>query len=63
MQIAHAPKSSSRVPVVADLEQDDQGWVLPTRDNDIDLSLLTACLVPSEQVMMAASKVLASTAV
>lgn len=50
MQIAHAPKASSRMQAVAELEQ-DQGWVLPARDDDIDLSLLTACLVPSEQVM------------
>jgi hypothetical protein len=49
MQVAQAPRAAApRVQAMAEL---DQGW-LPSKAaaDDIDLSLLTACLLPSEQV-------------
>jgi hypothetical protein len=48
-QVAQAPRAAApRVQAMAEL---DQGW-LPSKAaaDDIDLSLLTACLLPSEQV-------------
>jgi hypothetical protein len=49
LQVAQAPRAAApRVQAMAEL---DQGW-LPSKaeSDDIDLSLLTACLLPSEQV-------------
>lgn len=51
LQVAQAPKSSGpRIQAMSELEQ-DQG-ILPSKPDseDIDLSLLTACLLPSDQV-------------
>eukprot|EP00878_Enallax_costatus_P027315 GHUV01029388.1.p1 GENE.GHUV01029388.1~~GHUV01029388.1.p1 ORF type:complete len:188 (+),score=55.33 GHUV01029388.1:781-1344(+) len=50
--VAQAPKGHApRVQAMSELEQ-DQGW-LPTKaeSEDIDLSLLTVCLLPSDQVI------------
>lgn len=50
-QVAQAPKSHApRVQAMSELEQ-DQGWLpVKSESEDIDLSLLTVCLLPSEQV-------------
>jgi hypothetical protein len=49
VQVAQAPRAAA--PRVQAMAQLDQGW-LPSKAaaDDIDLSLLTACLLPSEQV-------------
>jgi hypothetical protein len=52
LQVAQAPKASNpRVQAISELEL-DQAW-MPTqapRSTDINLSLLTSCLLPSAQV-------------
>lgn len=55
LQVAQAPKASTpQVQAIAELEL-DQAWVpaQPGRNNDINLSLLTSCLLPSAQVCTA----------
>jgi hypothetical protein len=49
VQVAQAPHAAA--PRVQAMSELDQGW-LPSKaeSDDIDLSLLTACLLPSEQV-------------
>lgn len=52
LQVAQAPKASTpQVQAISELEL-DQAWVpaQPGRNTDINLSLLTSCLLPSAQV-------------
>lgn len=52
LQVAQAPKASGpQVQAISELEL-DQAWVpaQPGRNTDINLSLLTSCLLPSAQV-------------
>jgi hypothetical protein len=57
LQVAQAPKASTpQVQAISELEL-DQAWVpaQPGRNTDINLSLLTSCLLPSAQVGRAES--------
>lgn len=52
LQVAQAPKATTpQVQAISELEL-DQAWVpnQPARSTDINLSLLTSCLLPSAQV-------------
>lgn len=49
LQVAEAPRMHHKLAALTDLDK-DQSWVPAGAGADIDLSLLTSCLLPLDQV-------------